>query len=234
MVLDKSTLKALCRYILSNFKKTICRLFSSMQKSHAFIVLASITAFTVIITNISPPMGMFLVRYIFPILPLFSVFIVHFLCVLLDVLLKKYKKIKIKHCIIQSVLVVIFITTSHILAGPSSFLQNINSNNDDFRQYFENSQIILVDSTHYTQAFSAFLMNSANVYPADKLDKNLLKVISSHCKQSDPLYLVIRDDYSRNTDEKFLSENEEITFSWKGDYYCSTDDLECHHFYEIN
>ncbi len=233
-IVNAAVLKQIGRYILTHDKNEIR---SFLQKDYAagrMTVFASILTASAIIIMISPNMGVLTVRYLFLLLPLFSIFIIMFAEWLIAMLGRKQRTLRKHGTAALFLLCAMCITGSYVLTEPSSFLQNAKQKTDAHESYFDGSRIVFVDSTHHTQAFTPLMMHAAEVYPADALDDDVASILKSSIGSETPLYLVVRAaDSVQEETEAFLSETIHGKYSMLGGYYCTTDDASEHYFYRI-
>ena len=234
---DAATLKKIGKYIVDSEKNSFRKLFPEYDKSvlaDCILILTSMIAASAIIIKISPDMGVLTVRYLFLILPLFSVLLVRLADMLLTVLGSRKTGFKKYHTVTLAILCALCITGSYMLREPSSFLQNAKGKNNEFLQYFESSDIILIDDTHHTQAFTPMLMNAESVYPTDEIDDGIAAAIAHDSSTEHPLCLVISETQGNlYTINKKVSDAFEGHYKYLGYFYCTTDDPMAHSFYQI-
>ncbi len=231
---NAAVLKKIGAYMIKHDRDWLRSLLKKEHGTGCILVVSSLLAASAVIIMISPDMGVLMVRYLFLILPLFSVFILMFAEWLISMLGKKQQMIRNRRSAALFLLCALCITGSYLLAEPSSFLQNTKEKTAAHQPYFNGSRIVFVDSTHHSQAFTPLLMHAAEVYPADALDEDVASVLERSMGSETPLYLVVSaSDHSQENTEAFLSEMFSGNYSLLGSWYCTTDDPSEHYFYRI-
>ncbi len=250
-------LKGIGRFILEFDKCCLRTLYQKLGDSSWKLVLISVLAYSVIIVNVTPYVGVTTIRYLYVVLPLFSVFMVHYVDILLFSFLTKLEKKALAQVIILCALCAFSVLGSYVSSRYSNFLRNTDGmdmdylnyfskypnflrNTDsmsDYRKYFENSNIITVDLTPstsiYTYALMPWLMNSMKVFPTDKIDASVTAILSDYDDRDVPLYFVVIAYYDKSKIDQYLSTVIPGRYSYMGAYHCSVDNFAYHLFYKI-
>lgn len=232
-----SKVKSICGGFFKNEISLIKRLIHKMGNAGSWIVLFASLLSALLITHISPTnMGVFTVRYLFLVMPLFSLFAVMYLEKLFSFFFykirgkKAHKHGRILMCSLYPIFLICIIG-SHVLSFPSYFL--LNDRPDDFQQCFEDSRVVFVDESHHSQAFTAYLMNTVETYPTARLDDTVADILEQYKDQETPLYLVVRNVFPREDVENFLEDEVDCNYDYIGEYMCSSDDPYAHYYYRI-
>lgn len=222
------------RFIFRADKHYLHILFQKMGDSSWKLILFSVLASSVVIVNISPNMRLLTVRYLFTTLPCFSLLLLHYTEMLLFSRRGKTDNRSPHQMAVMCTICAASVLSSHMFSGDSNFLHNIDDTTGDYRQYFKNSNIVLVDGTHYTQAFTPWLMSSLEVFPTDKIDPNVYAILSNYNDKDTPLYFVISSHYyEKSAMDQYLSTAVPGRYSYIGAYHCSTDNPDYYLFYKI-
>lgn len=232
-VITSDQLAKISKYIFRTDMRYLRLLFQKLGNTSCKLVFFSMLSASVFIINVSPNMGTLTVRYLFLLMPLFSVFAVLYSQKIFAGIFKNKKKILTHINVFQLLLYSAFILRSQVVSESSLFIKNQNDNNIYFKDFFENSSIILVDSTHHTQALTPFLLNTHSVYPAEKISDQLGSVIADYDDHNSPMYLIISPTKgNKKVIENSLNKNISANYSYIGDYYFSTD-FGAYYIYQI-
>ena len=211
------------KYIVDNEKHGLRLFWRKLGSTSCKIVLLSMLSAAVLIINVSPDMGKRTVRYLFLLMPLFSVFAVLYSGKLFSVIFRKNKKISAHVNIFQLLLYTLCIFGSHFLSESTLFMRNSDGNAARLKEIFEDSSVVLVDDTHHTQAITPLMMKAHAVYPAETVNDSLCSVIANY-DDNFPLYLIVSS--AKGTEkaiEKTLKKQSSEEYCYMGYYYFSTD-----------
>lgn len=233
-----SKVKSICSGFFKNEISFIKRLMYKMGNAGSWIVLFASMLTAILIIHICPTnMGVFTVRYIYLVMPLFSLFAVMYLERLLSFIFyrirgkKAHKHGRILMCSLYPI-ILICIIGSHTLSYPSSFI--LDNRPDDFQQCFDDTRVVFVDKSHHSQAFVYYLMNTEEAYHSRRLDEPVADELEQYKDQETPLYFVVSSNVSNRADvEKFLEDEVDCDYEFVGEYMCTSDDPCSHYYYRI-
>ena len=129
-------LKGIGRFILEFDKCCLRTLYQKLGDSSWKLVLISVLAYSVIIVNVTPYVGVTTIRYLYVVLPLFSVFMVHYVDILLFSFLTKLEKKALAQVIILCALCAFSVLGSYVSSRYSNFLRNTDGMDMDYLNYF--------------------------------------------------------------------------------------------------
>ncbi len=228
-------LREIWHFVLRTDRHYLNTLFRKIGDSSWKLILFSLLTSSFVIANFSTSgMGVFTIRYMFAVLPLFSIFMVHYTEMLLFYIFANKKNRASYQLLVMSTLCAIGVFGSYLSSGESNFLHKNDSMASDYRRYFENSDIVLVDKTNYAQAFTPWLMNSNKVFPTGDINSYVSTILSNY--KDTRLYLIVSSslsNYGKPEIDCYLSTVVPGRYSYVGTCYCSTNNSNNYLFYQI-
>lgn len=233
-VITPEKLSIAFRFIIDVDKKYLHSFLKQIGNSYCKIILLAVFSASILIVNISPDMGKTTVRYLFLLLPLFSIFAVQYSRIIFSFVFRNTKKLSKFISSFVLLLCIVCVVGSHILTKSFFFLKEFGANNDEFIKNFEDCSIILVDSSHHTQAITPILMKTYSVYPADTINDSLGSVITNYDDINLNYFVVSSDKATKRIIERFLNNIDSLNYSYIGRYYFSIDYCDYYVFKIIN
>ena len=215
-------------------KSDLKRLRSFLGTPDQKILLGASLVASAVIIEISPEMGVLMVRYLFQLLPLFSVFFVMYVGRILRHAAAEKPASKSACKTLLVLLTVLLIVGSHTIPKRSCFLASVYGDSNGYAELLSDASIVFADGTHHSQAFAAALQEARRVYPTDSLDQPLAAVIRESMKDGPPLYLIVSSAVSSAEQvEDYLNSEAACQWSFVLAFHQSTDDPAVHRLYRL-
>lgn len=237
-------------YLLIAYKKKInlkdkFKAFLCNIRADYAILIISMFVSGFVTMELAPAMPWFNDRYIFPLLPLFSIPFISIICFLADKAAERLKKKKdgFKYA---AVLLMAFVLASNVLNENRYLGKTLNTEETDkmLEEIADEGTFYYVaDKEYIIHSFSTMFRNSYMVYPSHELDEALTKRINDNEVNVGTAYIIIEstaadEDYmagEKTGINYFLNEALAHDFEFITDFYFGNDIYgDLYYLYEVH